>query len=58
VPLVVELSNDTRGWFQVARRDEVFYDWRPEFAYRYLARYVRLRVARATELQLTRVEIR
>lgn len=56
VPLVVELSNDTKAWREVARRDEVFSQWKASFAAQD-ARYVRLRVPRKTHLHLQRIGI-
>lgn len=57
VPMVVELSADRRQWVEVARRVEPFYFWDATFR-RASARYVRLRVPRATSLHLGRVSIR
>jgi hypothetical protein len=57
VPLVVELSDDAKDWREVARRDQRFYywtEWFPESQ----ARYLRLRVARPTSLQLGPIAIR
>jgi hypothetical protein len=56
IPLVVELSNDSKKWRQVARRDATFSDWTAEFAPQE-ARYVRLRVDRRSYLHLEAVEI-
>lgn len=57
VPLAVELSTDRARWVEVARRVEPFYFWDATFP-RASARYVRLRVPRATSLHLGRVAIR
>jgi len=57
VPLVVEASDDRARWRELARRVEPFDTWRAVFpATR--GRYVRLRVPRPTQLQLSWVEIR
>lgn len=57
VPLRVEASHDRAAWRELALRTEPFDVWRAEFpAAR--ARYVRLRVQRPTQLQLSWVEIR
>lgn len=55
-PLVVEVSTDARSWTEVARRDELFYDWRHGFP-AHDARYVRIRAVHPTVLHLTVVEI-
>jgi hypothetical protein len=57
VPLVVEGSTDHVRWQPLARREEPFDTWRAVFP-EAQARYVRLRVPRPTQLQLSWVEIR
>ena len=57
VPLVVEASDDRATWRPLARRDEPFDTWRAVFPPA-RGRYVRLRVPRPTQLQLSWVEIR
>lgn len=57
VPLTVELSDDGRRWREVGRRTEPFYFYTVLFP-RTATRYVRLRVSRATSLQLGKVQIR
>ncbi|MBP6834292.1 MAG: discoidin domain-containing protein [Deltaproteobacteria bacterium] len=56
-PLVVEASDDRLRWRQLARREEPFDTWRAVFP-ETRARYVRLRVPRPTQLNLSWVEIR
>ena len=56
-PLVVEGSDDRRTWRALARREEPFDTWRAVFP-ETRARYVRLRVPRPTQLNLSWVEIR
>ncbi|MBK8693409.1 MAG: discoidin domain-containing protein [Deltaproteobacteria bacterium] len=56
-PLVVEASDDRARWRQLARREEPFDTWRAVFP-ETRARYVRLRVPRPTQLNLSWVEIR
>ena len=55
-PLVVEVSEDAMGWSPVARRDQVFEEWRAAFPSR-RARYVRLRVDRLSVLHLQEVSV-
>lgn len=57
VPLVVEVSTDDQNWTQVARRDTDFTTWSTSFTPRQ-ARFVRLRVARASSLHLEDVQVR
>lgn len=56
VPLVLELSDDGAQWNVVARRDEVFDEWKVELAPR-VARHVRLRALGTTNLHFANVEI-
>jgi F5/8 type C domain len=56
IPLVVELSNDGKTWREVARRDELFTQWKAAFSAQD-ARYVRLRVPRKTYLHLQGIGI-
>jgi hypothetical protein len=56
VPLLVEVSLDHKTWKETARRDDEFATWKAAFA-PVQARWVRLRVPRATLLHLTRVRI-
>ena len=56
-PLAIELSADREHFRQVARRDELFYDWSTSLGGEQ-ARYLRVRALRPTMLHLTRVEIR
>lgn len=56
VPLVVEVSTDGKQWKQVARKNEIFGVWHPEFP-AVDARWVRLRVARKSILHLASVDV-
>jgi hypothetical protein len=56
VPLVVEVSDDGQAFRPVARRDDVFEEWRPRFDTQ-TARYVRLRVDRKSWLHLEAVRV-
>jgi hypothetical protein len=56
IPLLIEVSDDQKGYREVARRTTSFRVWRAEFP-RQRARYVRLRVPRRTWLHLERVSI-
>jgi hypothetical protein len=56
-PLAIELSADRGHFREVARRDELFYDWSTSLGGQ-RARYLRVRALRPTMLHLTRVEIR
>jgi hypothetical protein len=56
VPLVVEASLDHKTWKQVARRNELFTDWKGTFP-SVQARWVRFRVPRRTLLHFTGVRI-
>ncbi|MDB4932454.1 MAG: hypothetical protein JWM10_4938 [Myxococcaceae bacterium] len=56
-PLVAEVSLDHTRWVEVARKVEAFDTWRAVFPEQ-RGRYVRLRVPRPTQLQLSWVEIR
>jgi hypothetical protein len=56
-PLAIELSADRGHFREVARRDELFYDWSTSLGGE-RARYLRVRALRPTMLHLTRVEIR
>ncbi len=56
VPLVLEVSSDGQHWKQLARKNEVFATWHPEFP-PVTARWVRLRVARKSILHLVSVDI-
>jgi hypothetical protein len=56
-PLVAEVSTDRAKWTQVARIDATFDNWEASFPPR-IARYVRLRVARASSLHLRAIDIR
>jgi hypothetical protein len=55
-PLAIELSADQSHFREVARRDELFYDWSTSLGGAQ-ARYLRVRALRPTFLHLTRVEI-
>jgi hypothetical protein len=57
IPLIVEMSTDRAKWTEVVRRDEVFTTWTAEFPKR-IARYVRFRVPRVTELHFNEVVLR
>lgn len=57
IPLIVEVSLDDKTWIQVARRDVDFSTWKADFP-KHKARYVRLRVPRATSLHFDDVAIR
>lgn len=56
VPLVVEVSDDRRGWQQVARQADVFDDVLISFPPT-TARYVRLRVNRSSALHLMQASV-
>jgi hypothetical protein len=56
VPLIVEVSNDKKTYSEVTRSTETFDTWRPKFAPQQ-ARYLRLRIPRATFLHLEKVEV-
>lgn len=55
-PLAIEVSADRAHFREVARRDELFYDWSTSLGGAQ-ARYLRVRALRQTMLHLTRVEI-
>lgn len=55
-PLVIELSTDRKHYREVARRDELFYDWSTSLGGEQ-GRYVRVRSLRPTVLHLIRVEV-
>ncbi len=57
VPLVVELSTDSRTWTEVARRTDTFNTWKAKFSPR-KARYVRVKAQRRTFLHLETVVVR
>ncbi len=56
VPLLVEISGDGASWRLLARREAPFQTWSRRFG-SVSARYVRLRVDRASYLHLSNVEI-
>jgi hypothetical protein len=56
VPLLVEISLDGKGWQPVARKAEIFTEWKVQFRPQ-PARYVRLRVPRKTVFHLRRVKV-
>jgi len=56
VPLIVEVSSDGKKWKQLARKNEVFSTWQPEFPTAE-GRWVRLRVAKKTMLHFVSVDI-
>lgn len=56
VPLAVEVSQDGKSWKEVARRTEIFSEWKAEFP-TVSARYVRLRGLRKTWLHFKQVRI-
>lgn len=56
VPLIVEASSDKNRWQELARRTEVFDDWRATFKPT-SARWVRFRAARQTILHLHDVRV-
>jgi hypothetical protein len=57
VPLIAEVSLDRTHWTEVARRDSDFTNWTASFSKK-TARYVRLRVPRATQFHLKQVAVR
>ena len=56
VPLIIEVSSDGKKWKQLARKNEVFSTWQPEFPTAE-GRWVRLRVAKKTMLHFVSVDI-
>jgi len=56
VPLVIEASGDHKSWHEVARRTEVFGNWKPAFP-AVTARWVRVRVDKRATLHLNGVKI-
>jgi hypothetical protein len=56
IPLLIEVSADGKQWQQVARKNEVFGEWHPEFAPTKV-RWVRLRVAKKSILHLASVDV-
>jgi len=56
IPLIVELSVDGTTWREVARKKELFKDWKVRFRPQ-PARFVRLRVPRPTVFHLRRVRV-
>ena len=56
VPLVLEASSDGKKWNQLARKNEVFSTWQPEFTATE-ARWVRLRSTKKTMLHFVSVDI-
>jgi len=58
VPLLVEISDESRAFVEVARKDEAFDVWELELPSRPSARFVRLRAHASTILHLNEVEIR
>ncbi len=56
VPLVLEVSDDQQGWREIARRTEVFDDWKPEFP-PVTARFIRARIDRKSWLHLEAVKV-
>ncbi len=56
VPLAVEVSSDHKSWREVARRTEVFGDWKASFN-PVSARWVRVRTLKRATLHLHRVMI-
>lgn len=56
IPLVVEVSDDNKKWKEVARRTTDFQSWKENFD-TVEARYVRLRILKRTNLNLSRVRI-
>lgn len=57
IPLIIEVSLDDKQWTQVARRDTDFSTWTAKFPM-HNARYVRLRVPRASTLHFDDVVVR
>lgn len=57
VPLIVEVSTDQKNWTEVAKRETDFTTWTASFPKK-TARYVRLRVPRATQFHLKDVVVR
>lgn len=56
VPLIVQVSTDNEHWTEVARTDEDFGEWKPDFS-PVEARWVRLLVPRTSVLHLRRVRV-
>jgi len=56
VPLLIEVSDDQQSWRQIARRDQVFDEWKPEFE-PVTARFVRAKIARKSWLHLEAVKV-
>src|SRR5690606_19349381 len=55
-PLVIEVSDDEKTWKEVARRTSDFNTWKATFP-TVKTRYVRLRILKKTNLNLSRVRI-
>jgi hypothetical protein len=56
LPLILETSQDRSQWQQVARKDDIFTEWRADFT-PVKARYVRARVPRLSTLHLERIGV-
>ena len=56
IPLVVEVSSDGQKWQQIARKNELFTEWHPQFS-PVEARWVRLRIPKKGILHLVSVDV-
>jgi hypothetical protein len=56
IPLILEVSSDGQKWQQLARKNELFTEWRPQFQ-PVEARWVRLRIPKKGILHLTSVDV-